>query len=69
MEFTVEDKTSNAKRISLTQEGQEIARAFIYFIHNNLHQEPYALLEDVFVQPSHRGQGNGASIVKKAIKS
>ncbi len=59
--------THSSIRLSLTHNNQEIGRAFLYILKNELHQEPFALLEDVFVQESHRGQGNGSKIVEAAI--
>ena len=44
-----------------------IARATIVLVENELHDRPYALLEDVFVEEAHRGQGNGRKISQMAI--
>ena len=44
-------------RFSLVREGREVARAHVYLMTNNLHDHPFALLEDVFVDESARGKG------------
>ena len=44
-----------------------IARATIVLIENELHDKPYALLEDVFVEEAYRGLGNGRKISQMAI--
>ena len=47
--------------------GQEIARTFLYIMHNDLHEQPFALLEDVFVKEDQRGRGYGKKIIIQAI--
>jgi GNAT superfamily N-acetyltransferase len=48
-------------------EGEEIARTFLYVMHNNLHKQAFALLEDVFVKESERNQGYATQLIKRAI--
>jgi predicted GIY-YIG superfamily endonuclease/predicted GNAT family acetyltransferase len=55
------------KIIIANQENQELARAFLYIMQNDLHERPFALLEDVFVESENRGQGLGTQLIKKAI--
>ena len=55
-------------RISFAREGEELGRAYLYIITNDLHSCPYGLLEDLFVRPSARKQGVGTKLVNKAIK-
>lgn len=47
--------------------GRELARAYVFFLKNDLHPRPFALLEDVFVHESSRGQGLGREIVAEAV--
>jgi len=47
--------------------GKEVARAFLYLMYNDLHKEPFGLLEDVEVDGSMRGQGIGTELVKSVI--
>ena len=69
MNFKLESKRSEAIRISLQNEtGNEIGRASIYLICNDLHDKAYALLEDVFVNEEHRGKGFGKQLVEKAVQ-
>ena len=53
----------------MEEEGVEVARAFLYLIKNDLHAEPYGLLEDVFVQGEFQGQGYGSKLVKEVIET
>jgi len=40
----------------------------IYLIKNNLHEEAYAFLEDVFADENCRGKGIRTEVIKKAIE-
>lgn len=60
-------QNQNAIRLAITKGKKEIARAYLYLIKNDLHKEPYGLLEDVFVEEKHRGQGLGTKIVRASI--
>lgn len=50
------------------QNNKEVARAFLYIMHNDLHKEPFGLMEDVFVDESLRGHGVGTELVNKIIE-
>jgi GNAT superfamily N-acetyltransferase len=41
--------------------------AYVYIIYNDLHAEPYGLLENVFVEEAYRGQGIGTALIEEAI--
>jgi GNAT superfamily N-acetyltransferase len=45
----------------------EIARAYLYVMTNDLHEEPFGLLEDVFVDEAQRGSGLGTAMVTEVI--
>jgi len=48
--------------------GKEIARAFLYIMHNGLKKEPFGLLEDIFVDEQLRGHGTGSQLLKMVIE-
>ncbi len=48
--------------------GKEISRAFLYIMKNDLHTEPFGLMEDVFVDENYRKQGIGTELVNRVIK-
>ena len=58
-----------AYRIKFTVEdgGKEVGRASLYVLFNDLHEEPYGLLEDVFVDEACRGKGYGRELVHAVI--
>ncbi len=48
-------------------DGRVVGRIFLYLIYNQLHDQPYGLLEDLFVEEDFRHQGIGAKLVRTAI--
>ncbi len=48
--------------------NKEIARAYLYLIKNDLYDQPYGLVEDVFVDENHRSNGLGNKILLAIIK-
>jgi N-acetylglutamate synthase-like GNAT family acetyltransferase len=67
MQLNKTEKQSKAIKIEAEKDGKIVGRAYLYLICNDLHQEPYGLLEDVFVEDSERGQGTGTELVKAII--
>lgn len=55
-------------RFSAMKSGRELGRAFLLLGHNDLHKEPFGLLEDVFVEGSARRDGIGNALVKAVIQ-
>jgi GNAT superfamily N-acetyltransferase len=55
-------------KLSIEKDGKEIARAFLYILHNELHKRPFGFLEDVYVNKLFRGQGLGTIMNKEIIK-
>ena len=62
-----ETRTAEGIRFSVEAETGEIARAYLYIMHNDLHEEPFGLLEDVYVDESQRGAGIGTRLVRAVI--
>ncbi len=54
-------------RFTATVDGQSVGRAFLFIITNDLHDKPYGLLEDVYVEEDARGQGVGKALVAAVI--
>ena len=67
VEIKAETVEAKGIKFSILEAEREIARAYIYVMHNDLHSEPFALLEDVYVAESQRGTGLGTKLVKQAI--
>ncbi len=68
--MTIETSVRNnieAIKFTAAEDGKFAGRASLYIIFNDLHEEPYGLLEDVFVDEAFRGRGLGTELVKKVI--
>ncbi len=50
------------------ENGKEIARATLFVLFNDLHKEPFGLLEDLFVDENHRGKGIATSLIHHIIE-
>ena len=46
---------------------QVVGRAYLYLMHNDLHDEPFGFIEDVYVNEEHRGKGIGKELMKELI--
>lgn len=51
------------------ESGKEIGRAYLYLMKNDLHENPFGYMEDVYVDESLRGQGIGTELVEELIKT
>ena len=69
MEIKTNTVEAKGIKFSLVESDREIARAYLYLMHNDLHQEPFGLLEDVYVAEDIRGEGLGTQLVKKVIQT
>ena len=54
-------------RLFINRNGKEAARAYLFLMWNSLHDAPFGLLEDVYVDESLRGQKLGTEIVNAVI--
>jgi GNAT superfamily N-acetyltransferase len=67
MELQQQLVSAHGIRISITKNGTEVGRAYLYVMHNDLHDRPFGFMEDVFVDDSYRGQGIGSRLVHQII--
>lgn len=68
MDFDKKEIEAKGIRIALSENGKELGRATLYLMTNDLHEEPFGLLEDVFVDEELRGQGIGTKLIMKVIE-
>lgn len=47
---------------------KKLGGLFLYIMHNDLHAEPFGLMEDVHVAEFARGRGVGTELVREVIK-
>lgn len=70
--MTITKKDVQCSGIKLTlhdEQGREIGRAYLYLLHNDLHQQPFGLMEDVFIVEDSRGRGFGTMLIRELIKA
>ena len=69
MEFTLEKTNCDSRfiRIGVKENGKEAGHAYLFLITNDLHSEPYGLVEDVMVDEGYQKQGLGTKLVKEII--
>lgn len=58
---------SQGIRLFINRDGKEVARAYLFLMWNSLHDSPFGLLEDVYVDEALRGQGLGSEMVNAVI--
>ena len=63
----IESVPATGIKFAIAEDGRQVARAYLYLMHNELHQEPFGLLEDVYVDESYRGYGYGTALVRQVI--
>ena len=66
-EITRKEQPARGLRFAIERGGNEIARAYLYIMTNDLHEAPFGLLEDVFVAESERGGGLGSALVEEVV--
>jgi GNAT superfamily N-acetyltransferase len=66
----IQDQEINVKGIKFyVMEGdKEVGRTYLYILKNDLHDQPFGFMEDVFVDETQRGKGIGSELVKKVIE-
>lgn len=69
MEVIREEQPAQGIRFSCRHDGTEVARAYLYVMANDLHDEPFGLMEDVFVHEAQRGNGLGTKLVEEVISA
>lgn len=68
MEIKSEVQTkARAIKLIAEDDGQQIGRMFLYILTNDLHEEPFGFLEDLFVEEAFRKSGVGRQLVERAI--
>jgi len=59
--------SANGIKFYIEADDREVARAYLYIL-NNIHEQPFGLMEDVFVDENYRSQGLGTKLVEELIK-
>lgn len=57
-----------ALKISLTEKGEVVGRVYLYLINNFEHENPYGLIEDLWVAKEFRKKGIGSKLLSAATE-
>lgn len=69
MEFKQTKVEAYGIKVTIEKDGKELGRSYVYIMKNSLHERPFGLLEDVFLDEELRGQGLGKELVLKTIEA
>ncbi|HTM67688.1 MAG TPA: GNAT family N-acetyltransferase [Candidatus Binatia bacterium] len=67
MHLTITRAPASGILITRAVKGKIVGRAFLYVLWNKLHDRPFGFMEDVFVEPEHRGGSVGTALVQRVI--
>ncbi len=67
MEVKIYHRYTFGIRFAVVIRKREVARVHLYILHNDLHDQPFGLVEDLWVAESQRKKGLGKMLVKKVI--
>jgi GNAT superfamily N-acetyltransferase len=65
--FKRENK-SYAIKVTIEENNAVLGSAYLYIMFNDLHEEPFGFLENVFVNEEVRGKGIGSKLVTAVIE-
>ncbi len=70
MEISKEEIRENiyAVKLNVHEQGTIIGWALIYVIANERHDEPYAFLENVYIEQEYRKKGLGTDLLNEVIE-
>lgn len=61
------ENRSFAIKVTAQEDGAILGSAYLYIMFNDLHDEPFGFMENVFVQEGSRGKGTGTKLVEAVI--
>jgi len=67
MDIQSQEIQTKAIKYTMKENGEVIGRVSLFLITNDLHEEPYGLVEDVFVNDAYRGKGIGTMLLQHVI--
>jgi len=67
MDIQEQEIQTKAIKYTIEEDGNVVGRVSLFFIVNDLHEEPYGLIEDVFVDDTQRGKGIGTKLIQHVI--
>ncbi|MBU0661060.1 GNAT family N-acetyltransferase [Patescibacteria group bacterium] len=69
MEIQIKKEQRNyAIKCLAHEQEQVVGRITVYIMYNDLHDEPFGYIEDLFVEETCRGKGYGGQLLTRAIQ-
>lgn len=68
MKITTNQVEARGIKFTIIESDREVGRAYLYFMHNDLHSQPFRLLEDVYVSENNRGKGLGTKLINEVVR-
>lgn len=68
MQLQTKEVSAFGVKMVLEENDRQIGRGFLYLLNNDLHTEPFGLMEDIFVEEAFRGKGYGKKITQAIIE-
>lgn len=64
----IESVDSVSIKLIVEEDGEMQGWCYIYVLKNDLHDKPFALLENVYIDEKHRSRGLGKQLVGRAVE-
>ena len=64
----IQEITARGLRFSIKNDTEEVGHAYLYILQNDLHKEPFGLLEDVFVREDQRSSGIARKLLERILE-
>lgn len=68
MDIKISKISGSGFKFLILEKNQEIARARLYILNNDLHPEPFGFIEDVHIKEEYQGKGYGTKLIKLLIE-
>ena len=68
MNINIDTKPSIAFKLEAMEQDKLIGWVYLYIIKNDLHEQPYGLMENLFINEDFRGKGMGGGLVDALIE-
>jgi GNAT superfamily N-acetyltransferase len=68
MKIKINKISGHGFKFLILEKDQEVGRARLYVLNNDLHPEPFGFIEDVYIKEEHRGKGYGSKLMKLLIE-
>lgn len=65
---SVKENKSYSIKFTAREGDQVLGSLYLYIMFNDLHNEPFGFIENLFVKEESRGKGTGSALIKEVIE-